>query len=239
MKKSFLVLFTVLFTFSIGNTQKVVLERNVKDNAYSRKKGPNMKYFSHLFTGYELFASPPDDKGAEIVYGSSATIDIGLRHKFKILEFYSLGFSTEYSFAKYIIRQTDNKILPNALQHDKEKLRFNNVRLEFYNRFNFDKRGNTLGKYFDIGLYGDWTFATNHYTKDKTHDETNMSELTVVKYTRLRYTRDYNYGLRVRFGINKISLSASYRLSDLFKEGYQLPELPAFSIGLELALYGN
>jgi hypothetical protein len=239
MKKLFMILFTVLYTCSIGYTQKVLFEKNVKDNAYSKKKGPNTKYFSHLLIGYELFASPPDNKGAEIVYGSSATIDIGYRHKFKILEFYSMGFSTEYSFAKYIIRQTDNKILPNALQHDKEKLRFNNARLEFYNRFNFDKRGNTLGKYLDIGLYGDWTFATNHYTKDKAHDEPNMSEMTVVKYTRLQYTRNYNYGLTVRFGINKISLSANYRLSDLFKEEYQLPELPAFSLGLELALYGN
>jgi hypothetical protein len=239
MKKIFLVLSSVLITCNIGFTQKVLMEKNIKDNAYSMKKGPNMKYFSHIFIGYELFAGPPDKKGAEIVYGSSASLDIGYRHKFKILEFYSIGFSTEYSFNKYIIRQTENKLLPNTLEHDKEKLRFNNARLEFYNRFNFDKRGNTLGKFFDIGLYGDWTFATNHYTRDKAHDAANMSEVTVTKYTRLQYTTNFNYGLSVRFGLNKISLSANYRLSDLFNEEYQLPELPGFSVGLELALYGN
>jgi hypothetical protein len=238
MKKSFLILSTVLITYSCY-TQTVLLEKNVKDNAYSLKKGPNMKYFSHLYLGYKFFASQPDEKGAEIVYGPSTSMNIGYRHKFKIFEFYSIGFNTEYSLKKYIIKQAENKILPNSVLHDKEKMRFNNAGFEFYNRFNVGKRGNIIGKYLDIGLYGNWIFATNHYTRDKTYDENNMSELTVVRYSRLKYTNNFSYGLSGRIGINNISLSANYRLSDLFRKDYQLPELPRFSIGLELALYGK
>lgn len=239
MKKSFMILFTLLLTYSNSFAQTVLLEKNVKDNAYSLKKGPNMKSFSHLFFGYEFFTGKPDKKGAEIIYGSSSSLNIGYRYKFKIFEFYSIGFSTIYSYNKYVIKQDKNKILPNPVLHDKEKIRFSNAGFEFYNRFNFDKRGNTIGKYIDIGLYGNWAFAINHYTRDKEYDENNMSELTVVKYTGLKYTEKYGYGLSARIGMNKVSLSADYRISNMFKEDYQLPELPRFSVGLELTLYSN
>jgi len=234
-----MILFSVLMTYSNSYSQEVLLEKNVKDNAYSLKEGPNMKKFSHLFFGYEFFASRPDEKGAEIVYGLSTTMNIGYRHKIKIFEFYSIGFNTKYSFKKYNIKQGENKLVPNAVLHDKEKIRFHNAGFELYNRFNIDKRGNIIGKYLDIGLYANWAFAINHYAKDKVNDENNMSELTVVKYSRLKYAKKYSYGLSARVGMNKVSLSAEYRLSDMFKEDYQLPELPRFSIGLELAFYSK
>lgn len=222
---------------SIISSQTVLLEKNVKDNAYSLSKGPNMKKFSHIYFAYEFYASNPDNKGAEIIYGLSTCINIGYRFKFKIVEFYSIGFNANYNFQKYVIKQEAEKIFPNSNLHDKEKIRFNNAGIEFYNRINAGKRGNTIGKYLDIGLYGKWAFAINHFIKDKVVDENNKAELVITKYSNLMYTERLLYGFSARLGINRLAISAEYRLSDLFKKEYHFPELPRFSIGLELALY--
>ena len=237
MKKTLLVSLIILFICSNISSQTILLEKNVKDNAYSHNKGPNMKRFSHIYFGYELIAGNPDDKGAEIIYGLSSCIDIGYRFKFKIAEFYSIGFNARYNFQKYVIRQEAEKILPNSDLHDKEKIRFSNAGLEFYNRFNIGKRGNIIGKYLDVGLYYKWAFAINHFIKDKVTDENNKAELVIINYRNLLYTKRFSYGFAARLGLNRLALSAEYRLSDLFKEEYQFPELPRFSIGLELVLY--
>lgn len=239
MKRIFLIVLIIGFVCFKISSQTLLLEKNVKDNAYSHKKGPNMKRFSHIYFGYEFFAGNSDDKGAEIIYGLSSCINIGYRYKFKIFEFYSIGFNTSYSFKKYVIKQETDKILPNSILHDKEKIRFNNAELEFYNRFNIGKRGNIIGKYLDIGLFGNWAFAINHLTKDKVNDEDNKAELAIIKYHNLLYTKRFFYGFSTRLGINRLAISAEYRLSDLFKKEYQLPELPRFCIGLELALYNK
>jgi hypothetical protein len=237
MKRTFLLLLIIIFAFSNISSQTVLLEKNVRDNAYTHKKGPNMKKFSHLYFGYEFLAGNPDDKGAEIIYGLSSCLNIGYRYKFKIFEFYSIGFNTRYNFKKYVIKQEADKILPDSELHDKEKIRFNNTGLEFYNRFNIGKRGNIIGKYLDIGVFGNWAFSINHFTKDKVNDENNMAELVIIKYSNLLYTKRLYYGFSARLGINRLAISAEYRFSDLFKKEYQFPELPRFSIGLELALY--
>jgi hypothetical protein len=239
MKRTFLILLIILFVCSKISSQTVLLEKNVKDNAYSNKKGPNMQKFSHIYFGYEFFAGNPDDKGAEIIYGLSTCIKIGYRYKFKIFEFYSVGFNAGYSFKKYVIKQEADKILPNSLLHDKEKIRFNNAELEFYNRFNVGERGNIIGKYLDIGLFANWAFAINHFTKDKVNDEENKAELAIIKYHNLLYTKRFFYGVSARLGINRFAISAEYRLSDLFKKEYQFPELARFCVGLELALYNK
>ena len=232
-------MFITVFIYSKISSQAVLLEKNVKDNAYSHKKGPNMKKFSHIYFGYEFFIGNPDDKGAEIIYGLSSCIKTGYRYKFKILEFYSVGFNINYSYKKYVIKQEAEKILPNSVLHDKEKIRFSNAGLEFYNRFNFGKRGNIIGKYLDVGLFGNWAFAINHFTKDKVNNENNKAELVIIKYHNLLYTKRLFYGFSTRLGINRVAISAEYRFSDLFKKEYQFPELPRFCIGLELALYNK
>jgi hypothetical protein len=237
MKRTFLILFIIVSTQSNNFSQEVLLEKNIRDNAYSHIKGPNMKKFSHIYLGYEFFAGNSDDKGADIIYGLSSCINIGYRYKFKIIEFYSVGFNIDYSFKKYLIKQNAEKILPNTQLHDKEKIRFSNAGLELYNRFNIGKRGNIIGKYLDIGLYGNWAFAINHFIKDKVADENNKAELVTIKYSNLTYTRRLYYGLSARLGLNWLAISAEYRFSDLFKKEYQFPELSRLAIGLEFAIY--
>jgi hypothetical protein len=239
MKKTYLISFIIVFICSKISSQTVLLEKNVKDNAYSHSKGPNMRKFSHIYFGYEFFASNPDNEGADIIYGLSSCMNIGYRFKFKIAEFYSIGFNTNYNFQKYVMKQVAEKILPNSDLHDREKIRFNNAGIEFYNRINVGKRGNIIGKYLDIGLYCKWAFAINHFIKDKVSDDNNKAKLAITKYSNILYTKRFFYGFSARMGINRLAISAEYRLSDLFKEEYQFPELPRFSIGLELALYNK
>ncbi len=239
MNRTLLISFIIVFAHCKNFSQDVLLEKNVRDGAYSQKKGPNMKKFSHIYLGYKFFAGNSDDKGADIIYGLSSCINIGYRYKYKLLEFYSVGFDINYSYKKYLIKQDEEKILPNTQLHDKEKIRFSNAGLEFYNRLNIGKRGNIIGKYLDIGLFGNWAFAINHFTKDKVADENNKAELVTVKYSNLTYTRRFLYGLSARLGLNWLAISAEYRFSDLFKEEYQFPELPRFAIGLEFALYSK
>lgn len=215
------------------------MDKDVSE-AYRKIKGPNTKSFKQLYFGTGLIINNSQD--TEINSLRSLYFGVGFRQKFKILSFYSIGYELGYYTWHFNIKQSEDKMIPNEEQHDKEKLRIHSGNLLLYNRINIGKRGNVIGKFFDYGGYMNYHFSTSHYTKDKLPEATSTSgpsvfaEITVVKNQRLDYIQSFGYGVFARAGINWFAVKVTYRMSDLFKEEYNWQELPRLFIGLELTI---
>ena len=222
----------------VGYTQNILLEEIVDADTVPQKFGPNQKNYTHSFLGYGLILGSSEGKGMDVKAGNSNEFITGFRYKRKITNWYAVGLEIAYGVASFHLRQNDEKIYPDTVLHDKEKISLNNFGIQLYQRFNFDKRGNIIGKYMDVGGYFDWAFLVKHYTKDK-HDKPSQhggAKSTEVTQSGLIYTQPYNYGVSFRVGYNAIAVFGKYRLSDLFKPHHNLPELPRITVGLELGI---
>jgi hypothetical protein len=49
--------------------------------------------------------------------------------------------------------------------------------------------------------------------------------------------KDINYGIKARAGRNHLAITGTYRLSNIFKNSYYLPEMPRFTVGVEIGIY--
>jgi hypothetical protein len=196
------------------------------------RKGPNSNYFSHVYYGIK-FPMPPQNEGSEVMIGRSYGMEFGYRNKIRVGNFYSLGFNFAYAFNRYRMAQVDEKITPDDDIFDKQSLRNNEWRAGFYNRFNFDlKRGNTMGKYLDIGVYGTYHF----YNKVKT--ETEIENTTTINiHRKLDYVEPWGYGVFANIGFGSFVITGEYRLSNYFKEDSGFPELPPLTIGLQFGIH--
>ena len=251
MKK--LLAFYLLFLGCLTSVsaQKVLLEQNVSEDSVKKTFGPNLKYFGHFYGGFGLIAGPAE-AGSKIRYFISHEFLLGYRFKYKVGKVYALGLDATVTFQSVFLKQEDGKTLPTTAMYDSEKLKFTNIGLGFYNRFNWDKRGNYVGNFIDLGVYGNWMpFKTHVYEDDQIFLLTgplNAVKEIKVRETGLNYIADFNYGLLSRIGFNRYVLYGTYRLSDLFNTGYwvtgvdgnnlfDFAELPRISIGFQIGIH--
>jgi len=199
--------------------------------------GPNARNYWHVWLATGIITGGSEGNGAAIVPGQSNCIDVGIRYKLKLANFYALGFSADYQRSIFQLVQDESKKIPNSMLHDKEKLRFNKLNIECYQRFNVGKRGNIIGKFWDIGVYAGWAFRVSHLTKDK-YDEPNTNRGKQVRTVtrQLDYIEPLVYGFRSRIGINFFSVFLDYRASSLFNDHFDA-ELPRYCVGLQLGLH--
>ncbi len=216
-------------------SQRVLLDKDVT-KAYKNIRGPNTKSFKQLFIGTGVNIPGTGSGDAEINLLRSGSFMTGFRQKFKVAGFYSAGYELGYSSSRYNIRQVADKAFPTAEIHDNEKIRLNALGLSVYNRINIGKQGNIIGKFIDLGAYVNLIFRSVHITRDKLNDPVDLSEVTFVKNARLKYPEQFQYGVYARLGINWIALKTTFRLSDMFKNSYDFPELSRLQIGLEVTL---
>ncbi|HSI91615.1 MAG TPA: hypothetical protein VK927_10895, partial [Adhaeribacter sp.] len=175
----------------------------------------------------------------------------GARFKYKVGEVYSLGFDAYINPQTFYLKQEEGKNLPNPLLHDMEKFKFTNVGLGFFNRFNYDKRGNYMGNFIDLGVYGNWMPVRNFiYQTDDLPPAVGYvtgANAIKVRQTGLKYITKLNYGATVRAGFNRYVFYATYRLSDLFDADYAVSdgagniytfaEMPRATIGFQLSMH--
>lgn len=231
-----------------ANSQEILMEENVMADTIIPTSGPNMRTFTHAFLGLG-FALGPDSLGSKIKYGKSFTFSFGYRYKLKINNYYALGFDLQYLLNSYHLKQDSSKLIPNDSLHDKEKLKFHNISLGFYNRFNYGKRGNHIGNFIDVGMKIDLPFLVVHTTKDelKEANENNGKKIK-TRTTELDYTEPINYSAYTRIGFNRYVISVSYRLSNLFTSDPKLysqynnglnkyPEFPVLTLGFEIGIH--
>jgi len=231
MKKYSIAILLTLLSLT-GFTQTVLMHQDVNDTVLG-KHGPNLRNFSHFYVGFGFIAGKPDSAGSAIKYGRSVDWMLGYRYKFRISNFFAIGYDIDFNSYTYALKQSAGKTLPNDTLHNKEQMNFDDLGLAGYMRFNYGRRGNRVGNFIDIGAFGDWSFASDHFTKDKKQNG-NIVKTTV---SRLKYINNTNYGFTARVGFGRYVFFANYRLSDLFKTSYHYAELPRITAGIQLVLH--
>lgn len=244
------IIFLISFLLFIGaiNAQTVLMDENPGQDTVVPKWGKNRQNFLHLYFGYSIicddFASVTDNgittNPAALKLVSSSDFSMGLRYKLKITNFYAMGFDLGWNNKTYSLKQESGKTFPSPFIHNKEKIYYNALSLEYFNRINFDRRGNKIGKFIDIGAYGFICMGSVHYTQDIL-EEMNVNHSTKVETK--NYSPDYlasnGYGVSARLGMNNFVLTARYRMSDLIKSKYAntFPEFPRLEAGLQLSIH--
>lgn len=242
MKKIFLILL-IFFPLTVFS-QTVLLHEDVRKLDFQMpSSGPNYKNFHQLYLNYLLIIPMNDDAEIETNGGESGIFSIGWRYKRKLSEWFALGTGFSYANAQYSIKQYVGKQIPNSITHDKEKLKYNNLNLEFYIRFNFGKRGNIIGKFIDLGAFGGYAVGVKHFYEDKADKNSPPAYAGKIKVDekKLNYVSRLNYGLTARMGVNRWVINVSYRLSDLLTDDYKATVanvyFPRWAIGFELGLH--
>jgi hypothetical protein len=232
MKQFGLISLLLIFCFS-GNAQTILLKQDVNNDTIIPDMGPNRKHYNYVNWNYGLIVGPADEKGADIEYGRSYFIQTGYGYKRQVGGgFYAIGFDVNINVYSFSIKQDSSKIVFGNQQHEKERLMLYNGGITFYNRFNFVKRGDHLGKYLDLGAYGDWAIMKRYSAKDEPNDGSSNLIRTVARG--MENVNNLQYGLMARLGVNGLSIFGRYRMSDLFNDelGPVYPELPRFVVGV-------
>lgn len=220
--------------------QTIEEDRDVEQQQAQLEEGPNTKYYQHGFfqLGSILNIDAHDSAQVSPNFGFFA---YGSRGKLKITSWFAIGWDLKYTFQQYNIKQGDENALADR-KFISQRFDRHSVDAGAHLRFNIDKRGNTLGKYVDVGVCGGLGFANRmkFAAKDTASAATQGSERQKTVLKRLQYVEPFHYGLQARVGFNRVGVSAYYRLSDLFKKvdylhgGQPYPELPRLSLAFEI-----
>jgi hypothetical protein len=242
MKHILLSVFILLATNLFSQT--VLLHQDIRKLDFQMpSSGPNYKNFHQLYLNYLFIIPMNEDNEVETNTGKSGVFTIGWRYKRKLSEWFAIGTGLSYANSQYSIKQYPGKQIPNNIEHDKEKLKYNNINLELYIRFNFGKRGNIIGKFIDLGAYGSYAITIKHFYEDNSNKNNPPAYAGKIKVNEkdLNYVNRLNYGLIARMGVNRWVISVSYRLSDLLTDDYKTMVgafyFPKLAIGLELGLH--
>jgi Outer membrane protein beta-barrel domain len=227
MKKILVITLSFMLCVSFVNAQ-VVLEKDAKADTLVPSFGKNRFFYMHNTIGYGVNILNQSN-AYETELPGSGNFMFGYTFKWKVSNFFAFGFDLMWNSYDYQLKQDDNKLFPDSLTHDKQKIMFNDISVSPYIRINFDvKRGNYLGYYLDLGGYGAFHLNRKLYTKDILSSE-EVSKTYISKYKALE---KYNYGLYARLGFNTVTVFAKYRMSELLIEN-GVNDLPPLTVGLQ------
>ncbi len=228
--KAFLIF--LLFSISIITfSQEVLLGQDVKPDTLRPVFGPNLRHFAYGYLGIGV-PVPFSGTGNYVMPGVSSTLSFGIRYKRRLSNTFALGLDLGMNFSGFRIKQDAGKTVPDKEINRKEKFQVNTSVGSAYFRINAGRRGNYMGNYLDLGAFGGWNMAKKHKT---VNDNTNGEKVKVIT-GKLSYIENFSYGVLGRIGINRYTITARYRLSDIFTPSYSIPELPRLTIGVEVGL---
>jgi len=236
--KRILLFISLILLSTVGFSQEDLTDDELYAKYGTAQFGPNKKNYIHTLFNVGLILGSSEGLGAEIDYGKSHTMSVGLRYRAKFNKIFSIGFSFQYKNATIYLTQSDAKLFPNNIIHESEKLSLNSIDGDLFFRFNISSLDNTLGTYIDLGAYGGYIYYSNHQFTD---NNTNVnpvsgnSTFTVVNHNP-NYILNYNYGLLFRFGYNHIEFFGKYNLSGIFTKEYKTQflniEMPRIEVGM-------
>lgn len=209
----------------------VKMDEEVNESIFSRKHGPNGKHYAYIF--WRLSAAVPIQNDQPLKVPASLNYRWGGMYKFRVCNFYALTAELSASTSEYILKNT-NVLQPYHLlaQWEHERIVVGAFTGVISNRFNFGKRGNHLGRYLDLGVYGDLYARRSHIflgEDDKVAIE--------ARREKPDYMNSQSWGFQVGIGVKKIRIVGQYRMSDLLKPGkVNGGDLPRLMLGLELGV---
>jgi len=242
-----LVALSFLLFGLVAFAQPDELHRDVKEQLEKPLVGPNSSYYDYSVLSFG--AVVPFAAEDSLVDKPGFAFATTSRYKFKLTSWYSLGVDLRYTFSSMPLSEDSisNPFRPVG-GFDKQSFRNHRVDLGGFMRFNFDKRGNYLGKFLDLGGFAGFNFSQRIRTKIDTDPQTNGGAKAVKNVARkLQFTEKLVYGVDARIGLNKVEFGLTYRLSDFFKSsngrfesiGEQapiVPDMPRLTVRIGFAM---
>lgn len=225
-----IILLSLLTAFSTA-AQTVLLDVDKVDTTYS-KFGPNRKHFVHLFLSYGLVFGK-NNVGAKTRVPGSNDFKVGFRYKYKISEVFALGFEANYGSHTFDFRQEEGKIVVDTTLHDEEEIYMQYLEPVVFLRFNIGERGNSVGRFIDLGAGLPVSIGAAHFTRN----ELPSGEIQTVNTSRLSYVQSYYGQAFARIGFNNLSFFYQYRFTDFFTSEVNYPALPAMTMGIQLGIH--
>lgn len=209
-----------------GMSQKILLEEDVKSDTVVPAYGPNLKKFRQAFFAFG-FPLNLDGTGSSVNFGSSNEFTVGMRSKYKLCSHNAAGYEIWFNRQRFSLSQD---AFPDSLRNIRELYKIGSLGGAVYDRVNFGRRGNVLGKYLDLGAWGNWHMRKRHEIRNENEEGEKVDMVT----TGLKAMENFSFGLMARAGWGMAALKFSYRLSDHFND--DRAEFPRLSVGLEIAL---
>jgi hypothetical protein len=238
MKKGRVLLMAAagLLAGPVARAQQVLVQANVAEDTLKTTWGPNRRYFGHLYAGYGLVAGRSGGPGLLLRYGlPSAELQVGARAKRRLSQVAALNLDLRYSYQAYGLAQNQQKTVPAPTQHRRESWGVQQVQTEGSLRLNAGRRGNSVGRYLDLGAWGGRVVATSHTTENDPPPGATSVQTTARG---LAYFRRWTGGVSARLGADRLALTARYRLTPAFGPAYAaFPELPRWVVGLEIGWF--
>lgn len=213
--------------------QRILIEEDLRGDTIVTDFGMNRKHYFHNYLGVHFPVGSGEVSQADVAIGRSWTLEYGFRYKRRYSQTFSGGLETVFKRSSYHPERFLQVDLPEGYDYNREKFVFLSLGMIGYQRINLSKkRGNYIGRFVDIGAYGDIHYNVRHIMRIE-GEEDNMR----IRRSHMGLHELFSYGVIARVGLNNFVLKASYRLSDTFKAQSGLPDFTPFMIGLEFGMH--
>ncbi len=214
-----------------------LVDHDVDTTGAIPKFGPNRLFFAHGLG--QIGEKPgPQSLGLQTNWWTGS-IAYAARGKLKLWSWDALVMDFGYRYDRYSMRMNTPKLLPlDATKHERERISVHNLSGAICDRINFGRRGNVMGTWLDLGVYGDWGFRTTDVFVDQHYSSTSLFGYrfkSKTRETRLPYMEKMNYGLTARVGGDYVGIFAQWRMNNIIKSSYTINniDLPKLTLGIE------
>lgn len=236
MMKNVVYTIMIIFFTQVFNAQTVLLKETVPEDFSKTDEGygPNRKFFTYPYMSYGVNADLYTHKD-EMVMGikplSSPSLNFGTKYLVNFSSFSAFVFDFNAGFNQYKLRDNQSSTLIDTTAILRSaKFQTYSLGSELALRFNFKpKRGNSLGKYIDLGGYIDWLWGRQF----RSNYEGALANYNITAH-RINSLAKYQWGLTAKYGGGVIAFFARYRLSDLLIQPDNILELPRTTIGISI-----
>jgi hypothetical protein len=216
------------------SAQELIFEKKTDSVPDHPNFGPNRRHFYHAFLSSSLTFPTSGAVTINTDQPFTGQFTLGFRYKLKITR--PLAIVSECGINRNFFRidQYPGKCFPDTL-HDSQSIQTNGLFGGVFVRIRLGQRGDYLGKYVDLGLSAHASIHNLLVTKDVFTSAGPNSYLTEKTTTSgFKSMNPLTYRASVRFGFDRFSLIASYRISRLLNAS-SVKDLPDLEIGLEIS----
>ncbi len=215
------------------NDRTTSVTRNKDKENYDKDSHGKVKRSYHTSEGYmglEFIVPDAGDDYLETIGGNSYQFNIGYRYTFHPARWYGIGFTVQYSFYNYRLRDASQTLTGVAADPYKEVFRSNNIGIGIFNRIYLapgrSRRPSSNGLYLDFGVGGDWSYSRFYKTK------TDMGDYSVNVKARNSYAFEpFNANAFAGVGFGCFEIFAHYRFTNVFNSDVIDKKLPPISVG--------
>lgn len=228
------LLLLLVLSAQTGFSQGPQMERIVARDTAEGSKGPNLKKYRHWFMSVGFLL--PHSNNHFVKFGLSHEIGFGYRTKRKLGEHYALGLDIAYQYRNYNVRNLVKFPGVDSLNVSKERYVQRGIQFDLYQRINYGRRGNFLGKYIDLVVWGELPFWNLNSFRFSTPESQKMyGKNGKIVLRNFDWDETFLYGVQLRIGFNKNIFYGNYRVSQLFTTASGLPQLSPIVVGFQRA----